>query len=146
MAKLTVQEFLDNHAWQMQQLFDLEHWSTVICKVNDDKSLDGSTVFKAYCDHTYMYLTIEYGEGAKKHFKQKKYHALSSYLIHEFAHVYTNWVFEFIDKKDDKLFRHHLEQNTQLVANHMIKLYKKQVEKYNIDVKTGLIKKGKKSK
>lgn len=143
--KISCIQFLENHAWYMQQCFNLTHYKIYIAdKPLKGKEKDWGDLAKDFPDanmvtrivHQYLTSEIlampqlieEYNEGAR--------YPIIEDLCHEITHIFTNKVWDGKDK--DKFF---LEETTQHLSKLLMANYDMWMKKNKIDYKTGLIKK-----
>lgn len=143
--KISMLDFLDNHAWQMLVAFRMTNWNTHIGLEGDvgDWKLDKKSLMECHVNYQYLNIEILCGKNANWHWKNRQHWYLIKSLAHEICHVTTNWAlpWEPERKKGDGRFRHHLEMANVYATNMAVRLYDVWLKEHNIDLATGLSKK-----
>lgn len=139
MKKITLQEFLDNHVWKIQQCLGLEAYDTTIVYHKHGWKVAKGILMEVKMNYKYLRIEICYGDDAIKNWKKKWHNNLIEALCHEISHLYTNWVLDFKPKRTE-LFDHQFEFYTSMLDRIVTDKYWLYMEKYKINKKTGIIK------
>jgi len=142
--KISMLNFLDNHAWEMQRAFRMTNWNIHIGLeiYNPDWKLPPNALFECRVNYQYLNIEIMCGKNAAQRWKDNHYWRLIQGLAHEICHVTTNWSLPWEpDQKKDARFRYHLEMANVYATNIACRLYDRWIEEHNINLATGLTKK-----
>lgn len=133
--KIGVIEFLENHAWLMQQCFRLTHWKiNIFDKIKPEFAKDWEGAKKEWTMCTliiedYIRSEILVLNDAKRDYKRGIRYQLIESLCHEIVHIFTHKIRNSKER----------EQTTEHLSRLLMTSYDLWMDKNNVNYKTGLI-------
>lgn len=136
--KITLRDFLKNHIWQIQQSLSLENYDVTVVYSSKKWNIPEGVFMECRVNYKYARIDICYGKDALKAWKKKWHDNLIEALCHEISHLFTNWSLNFGIERTE-LFDYYFEFYTSMIDRMVTEKYYKAIKKYNINKKTGLI-------